>query len=248
MQCNDFRCLSCNRRYHFQFYSFVQPEKAVYFLGWDNFLNRYDWLEPNNLFSVFRLRDNMFNGEIVSTFMAENNSESNVLVLTRDVESQLYFVLRDGTTFEDNSIAQALPESIGLDARKLRCTEDGSGTGNLVCAVSVFGDGRLAILTWDGKTLPTLAGFADVGDGPIGIDLHLLANGNVAIVSTGFNDNTVTETEVASNGSIISNTTRPVLDGCQNPGHAIYLQDEESLKVVGTCFNSDNIFIMKSVF
>lgn len=44
------------------------------------------------------------------------------------------------------------------------------------------------------------------------------------------------------------NETRPVLDGCQSPGPAIYVQDDESLKVVGTCFNSDNAFVGESRF
>jgi len=194
--------------------------------------------------------DGLFDGELVSAYMHSDVLSDNVvpqprgsfLVLTRGTESKLYLA-----TWDPKAVTEVV-SNIGFDARKIRCTGDGSGTGNLVCAVSVFGDSRLAILTWNGQNEPVLTGFVDVGNGPVGIDLRSLANGNVAIVSTGFNDNTVTETEVSAGGNIISNNTRPVLDGCQSPGHAIYIQDDESLKVVGTCFGSDAIFIMESEF
>ena len=219
--------------------SYVQPNRGVkfYFFNDNEFGGLY---EPAATAKEFD--DSLFEGELVSAYVHGNSFFIDpVLVLTRDQQSGLYLAKFNESDNRPNVTRVA---DVGLDARKVRCVEADSGT--LVCAVSVFGDDRLAILTWDGETAPTMQGFADVGDGPVGIDLRLLANGNIAVVSTGFNDNTVTVTEVAPSGSVVSNNTRPVLEGCQSPGHAIFIQDSKSIKVVGTCFNSDNYFIMES--
>lgn len=223
----------------------VRPLREVSFWVFDANQGIYVTAESSAEFD-----DGLFEGELVSAYMHNDVLSDNVvpqprgsfLVLTRGTESKLYLA-----SWDPKDVTEVV-NNIGFDARKVRCIDNGSGTTNLVCAVSVFGDSRLAILTWDGESMPDLVGFADVGNGPIGIDLRLLANGNIAVVSTGFNDNTLTETEVAPDGSIISNSTRAVLDGCQSPGHAIYVQDDESVKVVGTCFDSDAIFIMESEF
>src|SRR5690606_41948382 len=111
-------------------------------------------------------------------------------VSTGVVLGRLYRVTRAGA-----APAAAVP--LGLDARKLRCVDTLSDAG-LLCAVSVFGGDHLAVLNWDGQSVPVLRGTVTVGDGPVGIDLKLLGDGDVAIVSTGFNDGTVTEVRVTN--------------------------------------------------
>lgn len=222
---------------------FVQPNRGVGFYVYDDAQNLYVPAEVE-------FDDSQFAGELVSAYLHVSDTSDTVvpqprgpvLVLTRAVESSLYLAKWDG------SAPVPIAESLGLDARKIRCTGDGSGMSKLLCAVSVFGDDQLAILLWDGENLPTLQGFVDVGDGPVGIDLRALSNGNVAVVSTGFNDHTVTEAEVAADGSVVSSSTRAVLEDCVNPGHALYLRDSGSLKVVYTCYGSDNYGVEASRF
>lgn len=133
---------------------------------------------------------------------------------------------------------------VGQDARKVRCTD--TGGGSLLCGVSVFGEDRLALFTWDGETEPTAAGTVDVGDGPVNLDLRLLDNGNVGIVTTGFNDDTVTELELTPGGSVVNSHSRDAPSACESPGHAKFVRDAEGLKVIGTCYDSSNYFIVES--
>ena len=220
----------------FSGYAVTVNSSAVDFVTFD---------EADNLFKFTSFEDNinsfLFDGSIISAWMPDDGTpeDTPVLVLDNATESGLYLALRDGS-------APTRVADVGPDARKVRCTRLKSGMDNFVCAVSVFGSNQLAILTWDGATAPTFHGFTNVGNGPVDIQLRRLINGNVAVLSTGFNDNTVTETEVAPDGTVISNNTRPTLEGCESPAHAIYIQDDESLKIVGTCFGSDAYFITES--
>ncbi|MDZ7706951.1 MAG: hypothetical protein U5J97_03455 [Trueperaceae bacterium] len=190
-----------------------------------------------------------FDGELVSAYPYSDALSDHpvpqprgpLLAVTRAVESGMYLVGWDGSPPE-----RAF--DLGLDARRIRCHDDGTGTGDVLCGVSVFGDDALAIVTWDGESLPTLAGLVDVGDGPVGLDLARLANGNIAVVTTGFNDDTVTETEVTPAGAEVSSQARPAATGCTQPGHAMYLRDAEGLKVMGTCWGSDAFFVEPSRF
>ncbi|MGH8225314.1 MAG: hypothetical protein ACRER1_04050 [Gammaproteobacteria bacterium] len=129
---------------------------------------------------------------------------------------------------------------VGEFPRKLRCRAN-------ICAVTNFTDDTLSIVLWDGFNGATIIGTTPVGDGPVDLDLVLLDNGNVGVVSTGFNDNSVNETEVGPDGNVISTTTTPVPDGCTQPGHAVYFTDSEGLKLVATCYGSGNYFVANSV-
>lgn len=120
------------------------------------------------------------------------------LVLDRDTdldnstESGLYFLPRGDA---DNAPVPQRLADVGLDARKVRCHELNSG--NYLCAVTVFGDDEVALFTWDGNTTLSSAGSITVGDGPVNMQLRALQNGNIGLVTTGFNDNTVTITELS---------------------------------------------------
>ncbi len=72
-----------------------------------------------------------------------------------------------------------------------------------------------------------------------------LASGNIAVVSTGFNDNTYTITVVTPAGIEVSNVTSAVPGGCTSPPHAIWVLGDEN-KVLFSCNGSDNIFVVDS--
>lgn len=212
----------------------VAVQDGVHFIGFSEENQRH------NSYEQF-VEDSAFDNQVVSAWMPDDGTpdDTPALVLDRAQESGLYLLARGGSP-------PVRIADLGSDARKVRCINpDG---GELVCGVTVFGDDEVTILTWDGQNAPTVQGTVPVGDGPVDLGLTLLANGNVALVTTGFNDHTVTEIEIAPDGSVVGTETRSVLDGCQNPGHALYVQDDESLKVVGTCFNSDNAFVEESRF
>ncbi len=181
-----------------------------------------------------------FAGELVSAFVADDDlaTPAPALVLTRGVSSYLYLDDRDGD-------APVLALTLGLDARKLRCVNTESSAGWL-CAVSLFGDDQLTLLNWDGAGLPVVRDTVDVGDGPVGIDLKLLDDGDVAIVSTGFNDDSVTEVKVTNDGTLLATQARQAPAGCDSPGHAIYFEDDGGLGLVGTCWQSGNYFVLRT--
>lgn len=145
----------------------------------------------------------------------------------------------------DGSADPVRVADVGQDARKVRCDAI-EGTGNFLCGVTVFGEDQVALFTWDGETNPASAGTVDVGDGPVNLDVKQLSNGNVGLVTTGFNDNTVSVMELMPGGSVVSNTKSSVPAACNSPGHAKFIRDAESLKIIGTCYDSGNYFIMES--
>jgi len=181
-----------------------------------------------------------FTGELVSAFLADDDLDTPapVLVLTRGVTSRLYLDDRDG-----DAPVEAM--QLGLDARKLRCVDTESDAGWL-CAVTVFGGDHVAVLNWDGQNIPVLRGTVTVGDGPVGLDLKLLDDGDVAIVAPGFNDGTVTEVRVTNEGGLEAVEQRPVPSGCEGPGHALYFEDDGGLAIVGTCYTTGRYYVMRS--
>ena len=167
------------------------------------------------------------------------NLSGPLLVLTNGSGfSELYLVDPDGTATSTNTFFDE-------DSRKLRCV------GSL-CAISIFsnlaGEGALRFVIWDGMNAPTAVDTTiRVGDGPVGIDLIELGNGNVLIVSTGFNDDTITLTEVTPEGALVNSNTDSVPAGCLQPGHAVWLVPDdvpEEAQVVGTCFGSNQYFVL----
>lgn len=136
----------------------------------------------------------------------------------------------------------------GEDARKLRCLDN-------LCVITIFddgsGEGALRLVRWDGTTVPVIVDTPiKVGNGPVNTDLILLANGNFLIVSTGFNDNSVTLTEVTSAGVEVSSNSSPAPSGCSQPAHAVFYIPSvvaEEAQVVGTCFATGNYFVLNIV-
>lgn len=123
--------------------------------------------------------------------------------------------------------------NVGNDPRKVRCAGG-------ICAVSNFGSNTLTIVTWDGGDNAAIAATANVGDGPLGIDLREVGD-TVEIISTGFNDNTLTVTTVASDGTVIGSVTSPVESGCTGPGHALWLSGTNN--AMYTCNTSDSYVV-----
>jgi hypothetical protein len=220
----------------------VLPGAGVGFFVFDDAQNQYVPAEvgfPLNLFGDVQLISAYMHDDLLSEDTVPQ-PRGNFLVLSRETESGVFLVKWDGST-----PIRAI-DNIGFDTRRLRCIDDGTGSNNMVCVASIFGHNRLGLMTWDGENIPVLTDFAELDDGPIGIDLRLLPNGNIAVVSTGFNNNTINETVIMPNGLVQTNTTRSVLDGCQSPGHAIYIQDSEGFKILATCFNSNSYMITGS--
>ena len=161
-----------------------------------------------------------------------------VLSASFSPDSFLSLVETDGTVTEVGVFPDA-------DARKIRCVDN-------LCAITVFddgaGQGALRLLTWDGLTEPTIIDTPIVvGDGPVSTDLIALLNGNYLIVSTGFNDHTVSLTEVTAAGVMVSSNTSPAPTGCMQPAHAAFFIPDgvaEEAQVVGTCFASNQYFVL----
>jgi hypothetical protein len=82
-----------------------------------------------------------------------------------------------------------------------------------------------------------------VGDGPVGIDALELSSGNIAVVSTGFNDNTSTVTLLDPVGSVVSNTTAGLPAEALAPGHAFWLRGEATHYGV-TCNGSGHLVVI----
>jgi len=155
------------------------------------------------------------------------------------LESSLFLVTRDG----NDPVRVA---DIGQDARKIRCTDLDDGSGNLLCGVSVFGEDQIALFSWDGTSQPSAIGTLEVGDGPVNLDVKLLDSGNIGLITSGFNDNSVAIFELMPGGGVVSQNTQQAPSACQSPAHTKFIQDSESLKILGTCFDSGNYFIIES--
>jgi hypothetical protein len=213
--------------------TYVRPSLGVGFLYYDAVAAKYRQ-------SAEVLPAAGFAGELVSAFLGDDDLTTNrpVLVLDRAVSSSLYVDYRDG-------LGPTFLRSMGLDARKLRCLDTMSATGYL-CAASVFGDDQVATFTWDGLSLASQPNFYAVGDGPVGIDLARMGNGNYAVLSTGFNDNTVTELEVRADATLVDSQSQATPAGCLGTGHAVYVEDTGGHNAVGTCYTSGHYYVLKT--
>lgn len=114
------------------------------------------------------------------------------------------------------------------DTRKIRCKIP-------ICAVSHF-SGRVTILVWDGITAPRIIDAIPETTNAVGIDVRA-AGGDREILSTDFVNNNWTLTRVGPTGQILSSATRPVPEGCTNPGHALFVTDPQTdqLSAVLSC-------------
>ncbi len=211
--------------------AFVGPSRGLQFI------------EPVSDGSGFGIRKvsiapGAFQGELVSVWLPATGGTAPLLALTRGTSSFLYEV--EGDTPNAN------PLNFGLDARRVRCEQRSNGT--YVCAVSVFGADRVGFTEWTVTNSPTSPSFADVGDGPVGIDIHRTADNRFFVLATGFNDNTITEIEYFGPSTAPNVETRAAAAGCQSPGHGVYKEDTEGLKVVYSCFNSARYVVERSRF
>ena len=215
---------------------FVQPASGVGFVQFDGTANAY-----------FQTSENVPappTGELVSAYLHDGSGQAAtgaapILLLTRAVESIVWLNRRDGS-------ASSNVLTLGLDARKLRCIEV-SGGGAL-CAVTLFGHNEVAVFTWDGANAPVFVGNVDAPGQPVDLDLRLLDNGNVALLTTGFGTGALTEVELSQAGAQVSHEVGSVPAGCTGAGHAVYIEDEAGLKIVGTCYSSNQYYITESRF
>jgi hypothetical protein len=135
----------------------------------------------------------------------------------------------------DFSTPATLVGSVGAFPRRIRFA--GS-----VGVVSNSQSNTLTILTRDASDNVTIKGTVDVGDGPIGVDLLVLPNGNIGVLSTGFRDSTYTVTILEPDGDVVSNDTFPVPGGGLNPAHAVWA-NAEGTRIAVSCNGSDEVRI-----
>jgi len=150
-------------------------------------------------------------GLAVSAFVRE---EGSLLTAVDGTPGRLY--LHDLVSFISPATYIA---DLGNSPRRIRSLGD-------VAVVSNYASGTLTIVSWSQADEVAISGTVTVGDGPVGIDLLGLAGGAIAIVSTGFNDNTYWVTVVSSTGTVVSNTGYSLPAGITGPGHAVWLHDE----------------------
>jgi hypothetical protein len=125
----------------------------------------------------------------------------------------------------------------GLSPRRLRVSGE-------VVVISNHDSDDLTIATWDDEDVVTMIGTIAVGDGPVGFDLLGLENGNVAIASTGFNDNSFSVTVVDPAGVLVSNDKYDMPEGCEGPGHAAWLPG--GMKIIVSCNTTNNLAVVAS--
>jgi hypothetical protein len=138
-----------------------------------------------------------------------------------------------------NSSAEAtFVDSLGITPRQLRVM-------NNVFVVSNFESGTLTVGTWDAGTTVNVVAEIPVGDGPVGIDLLDIGGGNIAIVSTGFNDASYSITVVSATGTLVSNTKTAAGGTCAQPAHAIWMPSGDRSFMM-SCFGSDEVVVIDS--
>jgi hypothetical protein len=123
------------------------------------------------------------------------------------------------------------------DARRIRCLGE-------VCVISAFGSDELVVATWDGGTNVAITDTQPVGDGPEGIDLLPLDDGNIGVVSTGSIDATISLTIVTSQGLVVESSIVLAPSRCDGPTQALWLGDTEDHAVV-SCRDSNTLWVLQ---
>ena len=170
-------------------------------------------------------------GAIRTTFQFRRRAPGDVLIVTAGDGTTGKVYLADSA---DPGAALTAVADVGSDPRRLR--HDGD-----IAAVSNFGSDDLTVMTWTGNTVTVTEASVAVGDGPVGIDLLRLGTGNVAIASTGFNDDTYTVTIVDADGNLVDSTTAAVPDGGQAPGHASWTTRGQDVYLLISCNGSNEV-------
>lgn len=127
--------------------------------------------------------------------------------------------------------------TVGTDPRRMRHAEE-------IVAVSNFGSDDLTVLLWQGTTVTVGETSIPVGDGPVGIDLIRLSNGNTAISSTGFNDDSYSITIVDASGNLVSNDKFDVPFEGTAPGHATWTRRGEEIWIIVSCNASGDVILI----
>lgn len=149
-------------------------------------------------------------------FTAAVREGGGALVVTAGSPGKVYY--HDLVNPDDPAVAVA---DAGNSPRRIRTLGD-------LAFISNFESDNLTVLSWD---LPGTVAFirnVDVGDGPVGIDAMEMPDGNIGVVSCGFNDNTYTLSIFDLAGALISNTTTNLPSGSTAPGHAAWLRGSDT--------------------
>lgn len=196
----------------------------VSFLGWDDASSSYQ-LAGNDILG------NAFPGALSLVSAFGRGPTGRIVVVSSGSPGALY-------THDRNGGDGSLVGSVGDDPRKVR------GVDSLL-VVTDFGSDSLTVAKWSANGAVSIVGNVAVGDGPVGVDLMPLGAGDVAVVTTGFNDNTFTVTVFDADGGVVSNTTTALPAGCTSPGHAVWV-GSPSTRIIVSCFGSDNLVVVES--
>jgi hypothetical protein len=125
--------------------------------------------------------------------------------------------------------------SAGRGPRTVRCL-----LARGVCVVANFLSNTLTIVRWDGGEAASIVNEVPVG-ATIGIDLREATDTTTEVVSTGFDDDTVTFTTLDSALAVVSSETVSVT-GCNGAGHALYIGPSRDVLV--SC-ESDSVVVSR---
>jgi hypothetical protein len=191
---------------------------------------------------------NMVGGGLVPTTALSGFSGNAVSAMARSVAARAqgggYDVLiaMDGapgelvrSTLGGTTATSVAP--LGNGPRRLRAAGD-------IAVVSNFDSDDLTVLRWTPGGTVEVVTTVDVGDGPIGIDLLPLSGGETAVISTGYFDDTYTVTVLDAGGSVVSNTTMPIPEGCSSPGHAIWIDTGTEIRAIISCNGTSNLHVV----
>ncbi len=117
---------------------------------------------------------------------------------------------------------------------------------NGIAVVANFGSDSISIITWDGAGTAALVGSQAVGDGPVGVSLLARSGGGVYALTTGFNDDTYTITEIDASGAVVASTTTALPAGATQPAHGTWLGDANESFVV-SCWESGHLYVGRRV-
>jgi hypothetical protein len=134
-----------------------------------------------------------------------------------------------------NPTAGTLVGSAGRGPRTIRCL-----LARGVCVVANFLSNTLTIVRWDGGEAASIVDEVPVG-ATIGIDLREATDTTTEVVSTGFDDDTVTFTTLDSALAVVSSETVSIT-GCNGAGHALYIGPSRDVLV--SC-ESDSVVVSR---
>lgn len=137
----------------------------------------------------------------------------------------------DPEDFADHS-NDTLVGKVGNGPRRIRCIIG-------VCVVTNYNSDSITTLEWPGPgSKPSIKDTAQVGDGPVGVELIPDGMGGVYALTTGTASNDYTVTRIAGDGKVQGKTTTPMAN-CSGPGFAAFTGDGKQVLV--SCKTSSNI-------